>query len=97
MAEQGLLAKYVSNSESKTFHESLLPLSVGHTSIEKSAYLEDLRNKVGKLQDDINAFLTAKMEEDKHEDMAGSSKIITGVDEKKEEDFYGEEDVEDDS
>lgn len=58
---------------------------------EKTEYLSNLRQSVTKLQDEINTFLTEKMEEDK----ALAAKAGLKVDEKKEEERYGEEDVED--
>ncbi len=42
-----------------------------------------------KLQDEVNASLTKKMEEDKA--LAAKAGVSDKVDEKKEEDFYGEE------
>ena len=57
---------------------------------EKTAYLSALRKSVVKLQEDVNGFLTTKMEEDKA--LAASAGMK--VDDKAEEDNYGEERVE---
>ncbi|KAL8902689.1 MAG: hypothetical protein Q9207_004456, partial [Kuettlingeria erythrocarpa] len=54
-------------------------------------YLSTLRKSVTRLQDEINAFLTERMEEDK----ALAAKAGVKIDEKKEEENYGEENVED--
>lgn len=66
---------------------------------EKTRYLSDLRVSSKKLQEDINRFLTGKMEEDKRTQgqatTADSSKQI--MQDELEEETYGEEAVEDDS
>lgn len=85
-----LKAEYAAPANSKTFAYSLPSSSVASTA-EKSAYFSVLRTAVVQLQDDVNAFLTAKMEEDK----ALASMVGVKVDEKKEEENYGEEAVED--
>jgi len=62
----------------------------------KTGYLEELRQLVPQLQDQINVFLTERMEEDKR--IAEAAGSLTSRDDKKardEEDNYGEEDVED--
>jgi hypothetical protein len=58
---------------------------------EKTSYLAALRANASHLQADINAFLTAKMEDDKH---AGAGAGAGKADEAKQEDMYGEEDPE---
>ncbi|KAI4134803.1 MAG: hypothetical protein LQ341_005964, partial [Variospora aurantia] len=58
-----------------------------------TSYLSTLRASVTQLQGEINAFLTEKMEEDKA--LAASAGGGVKVDEKREEEYYGEEDVED--
>ena len=83
-----------------------LPISapipaVGSGSVEdKTAYLSELRTSTKKLQEDINAFLTQKMEEDKlhavtnggnGQEKGAGKKTMDEVDEEK----YGEEEVED--
>ncbi|CAF9926842.1 MAG: hypothetical protein HETSPECPRED_006433 [Heterodermia speciosa] len=85
-----LKADYTSPNASKTFEYSL-PATDTTTTEGKTAYLSALQGSVTKLQAEINAFLTEKMEEDKVlASMAGQK-----VDDKKEEENYGEEGVED--
>ncbi|KAI4094688.1 MAG: hypothetical protein L6R37_007202 [Teloschistes peruensis] len=69
-----------------------LPSSNTTSLVEKTAYLSTSRESMMQLQDRVNAFLTRKMEEDK----ALAADAGVKVDEKKEEDFYGEEIVEED-
>lgn len=85
-----LTATYTSPSATRTFTHAL-PRSSAKTTAEKTEYLSTLRASVAELQDGINAFLTEKMEEDKA--LAASAGVK--VDEKKEEEYYGEEKVED--
>ncbi|KAI4185884.1 MAG: hypothetical protein L6R41_003856 [Letrouitia leprolyta] len=85
-----LTATYTSPSLSQSFTHPL-PSSMTTSTAEKTEYLSNLRQSVTKLQDEINTFLTEKMEEDK----ALAAKAGLKVDEKKEEERYGEEDVED--
>lgn len=54
-------------------------------------YLSALRKSVVRLQEEVNEFLTAKMEEDK--DLAAGAGVE--VDDRAEEENYGEETVED--
>ncbi|KAL8772401.1 MAG: hypothetical protein Q9209_002352 [Squamulea sp. 1 TL-2023] len=86
-----LTATYTSPSTSKTFVHPL-PSSTTTSLPEKTQYLSTLRQSVTRLQDEVNAFLTEKMEEDKA--LAAKAGVSDKVDEKKEEDFYGEEGVE---
>lgn len=86
-----LKADYASPSCSKTFHHAL-PTSSTTSTAEKTQYLSALRKSVVQLQEDVNTFLTSKMEEDK----ALAFKAGLKVDDKQEEDDYGEEGVEDD-
>lgn len=85
-----LKVDYNAPTTSKTFEHSLPTTDI--TSTEgKTAYLSALRGSIGKMQEEINTFLTAKMEEDKAlAAMAGAK-----VDDKKEEEHYGEEGEED--
>lgn len=85
-----LSATYASPSTSRTF-TYVLPSSSTTSTTEKIEYLFTLRNSVTQLQDEINACLTEKMEEDK----ALAARVGWKVDEKKEEENYGEEDVKD--
>lgn len=85
-----LKAEYTAPAHSKTFAHGLPALSITSTA-EKSAYLSALRIAVVQLQKEVNTLLTAKMEEDKAlASMAGGK-----VDDKQEEENYGEEVVED--
>lgn len=63
---------------------------------DKTAYLGKLREATAKMQEHINAELTARMEEDKSREAADAngSKKKGVVDEAREEDNYGEELVE---
>ncbi|KAK4693703.1 EKC/KEOPS complex subunit GON7, partial [Lecanoromycetidae sp. Uapishka_2] len=85
-----LRADYTSPTSSKSFNHAL-PSASGSTSStkEKTAYLAILRKSVVQLQGDINEFLTTKMEEDK----ALAAKAGLKSDDKKEEENYGEEGV----
>lgn len=88
-----LTAVYTSPTTTNTFSS---PLSTASTSAsspqEKSQYLGDLREKVSQMQDDINAFLTQKMDEDK----AATEGGVSAKDEEREEQMYGEEVVDED-
>ena len=87
-----LRAEYKAPKGSKTFTHTLPSADVTSTT-EKSAYLSVLRRLVVQTQEDINTFITAKMEEDK----AVTSIPGMKADEKKAEENYGEEvDEEDD-
>lgn len=91
-------ADYDSQTEQKTFAATLsTATSATSSTSEKTAYLGELREHVSQMQDDINAFLTAKMEEDKAAEQAAGHRKVKGIDEDKEEQMYGEEDPEDDS
>ena len=84
-----LQATYTSPTSSETFAHTL-PSAQAASTTAKTAYLSALRVSVVKLQEDINGFLTSKMEEDKM--LAASAGIK--ADDKAEEDNYGEERVE---
>ena len=86
-----LRAEYKAPTGSKTFTHTLPSADVTSTT-EKSAYLSALRRLVVQTQEDINTFLTAKMEEDK----ALTSTPGMKTDEKKAEENYGEEVAEED-
>ncbi|KAL9635527.1 MAG: hypothetical protein Q9164_003408 [Protoblastenia rupestris] len=83
-----LQADYISPTTSQTFTHILPSASASNQSTkQKTQYLSSLRRSVVQLQDEVNGFLTTKMEEDKA--------LATGkegkVDEKREEDLYGED------
>ncbi|KAI9760015.1 MAG: hypothetical protein M4579_001954 [Chaenotheca gracillima] len=92
-----LVADYKSPSASETFTKPISPsTSTPLNTSGKTAHLASIRAAIPKLQDDINAFLTQKMEEDKGpqaaRDANGTNK--TAIDDAKEEENYGEEIVE---
>lgn len=82
-----LKATYNAPTATKSFSYTLSSSASVSSTKEKTQYLSSLRTSVGQLQDDINEFLTGKMEEDKAL-AAGSGKKI---DDKAEEENYGEE------
>ena len=88
-----LTADYASPTTTKTFTHPLPAASKISNTDEKTNYLSALRKSVVRLQEDVNNFLTTKMEEDKA--LAASAGVK--VDDKAEEENYGEEKVEDDS
>lgn len=81
-----LKAEYTTTTSSKPFSHALPSCTTASTK-EKSAYLSALRASVVRLQDEVNVFLTDKMEEDK------ALAALAGVkgDDRKEEENYGEE------
>lgn len=86
-----LKADYTSPNTTRTFAHPLPPASNKSTK-EKTMYLSALRKSVVELQDEVNGFLTTKMEEDK----ALAANVGMKADDKVEEENYGEEKVEDD-
>jgi hypothetical protein len=62
----------------------------------KKAYLSELRGLVTELQGEINVFLTERMEEDKKAVGAQGQGVKDSESEAKEEENYGEENVEED-
>ncbi|KAK5030237.1 hypothetical protein LTR13_008255 [Exophiala sideris] len=98
-----LRATYQSQTGSKDFqHVIPTPPNHGTKSLDvqaKTKYLSDLRASSKKLQEDINKFLTEKMEEDKRAqgpvNTNGASK--QKAEDELEEETYGEEVPEDDS
>ena len=85
-----LKVDYRSPTSTQTFRQ-FLPSSSTTSTDEKTHYLSALRNSVTQLQEEVNTFLTSKMEEDK----TLAAKAGLKVDDKKEEENYGEEGVED--
>ncbi|KAJ5080937.1 hypothetical protein N7456_013647 [Penicillium angulare] len=90
-ANTPLQAIYTAPDATKSFQFTIPPASSQDPFAAKQAHLEALRSEVPKLQDEINVYLTAKMEEDKKAQGQLSEK------EAKEEENYGEEVVEDDA
>lgn len=87
-----LNADYAAPALIKEFRHPLPSSSVSNTE-EKTQYLSTLRDSVVKLQDEINIFLTSKMEEDKVSAIDAGKRI----NEKTEEENYGEEQVDEDA
>ncbi|QKX59818.1 uncharacterized protein TRUGW13939_06960 [Talaromyces rugulosus] len=88
-------ASYASPEPSlaRTFqHEIAAPLRRDHSVAEKKAYLSELRGLVTLVQAEVNVFLTERMEEDKK--AAGAKDAERDA---KEEQNYGEENVEEDA
>ncbi|KAJ5501894.1 EKC/KEOPS complex subunit Gon7 [Penicillium fimorum] len=83
-----LNAVYTAPQSTETF-EHVFSTTTG-TLAAKQAHLSELQSLVPKLQDQINAFLTERMEEDKVQGKLSAQ-------EAKEEENYGEEVVEDDA
>ena len=82
-----LRGDYSSPSGNQSFHQNLPPLPAYKSVEEKTAYLSALRISVGKLQEEVNTFLTEKMAQDK----ASTQSIGAKTDDKQEEETYGEE------
>lgn len=94
MASSGpsLTAHYSApSSASRSFSQTLPASSHTPSTEDRTTYLSALHESIGKMQDEVNAFLTQKMEEDKR--AAGNAAATT--EETKEEENYGEEVVED--
>lgn len=95
-----LKASYTSPASSQTFAHPITapppPKNVvpsAESTKLKSAYLAELRLSTKKMQEEINVFLTRKMEEDKAA-AATNGKAEGEKEEEREEERYGEEDVE---
>lgn len=86
-------ADYASPQSTHVIQHSVGAPDEALTTESKVAYLNKLRFTVVQLQGQVNDFLTQKMEDDK----AIASKIGAAVDDKKEEENYGEELAEDDA
>ncbi len=84
-----ITASYTSPTSVKVFSH-VLPSSAVTSTEEKTNYLSALRQSVVRLQDEVNGFLTTKMEEDK----ALTANAGLKADDKGEEENYGEEKVE---
>jgi len=84
-------------STTHTFSRPLPTASANATTEERTNYLAALRSSVTEVQDEINTFLTQKMEEDKANATAvgGEGSGKAKVDEEREEEGYGDEEEED--
>ena len=95
-ASQSLMGTYTSPTATHTLSSALPPLPLKDSSVDdKTEYLSCLRSNVSQMQDDINAYLTQKMEEDKAQE-AGVMGKRPNKDEDRQEEMYGEEDAEED-
>lgn len=94
MSKNGLQATYRSSETSETFQQEvpLLPSSGEELDVKrKTEYLAALRGSISSMQNEVNIFLTRKMEEEKAADSSARGKTK----EEKEEENYGEEDPDD--
>jgi hypothetical protein len=89
-----LKATYSSPTNAPFIHEQPLQAPPTSSTKDKTTYLSALRKATVDLQERINKELTARMEEDKARDASGRGK--ESIDDKKEEENYGEEVVEED-
>ena len=87
-----LKADYASPTTTETFTHPL-PSASNTSTKEKTKYLSALRTSIVQLQEEVNGFLTTKMEEDKALAAGAGMK----ADDQAEEENYGEEKVEDGS
>lgn len=93
-----LAASYKSPTDTKQFQYALDTTVTPNTQLDNKTqtnYLSQLRASTKNLQDDINDFLTQKMEEDKKNSLESSATKSKTKDEVEEEN-YGEEVVDDD-
>jgi len=91
-----LTATYTSPTTNHIFTSPLPTLSADPSTKEKTSYITDLRTKTSQLQNDINAYLTERMEEDKAQEAADGADKKSARDEQREEEMYGEEEGEED-
>ena len=89
-SEKGVTAEYTSPTLSHhTFRQNLPACSSAPSTKERTEFLSALRSSIGKMQDDVNVFLTKKIEEDK----LAESSATANPEEAKAEEFYGEEEA----
>jgi len=86
-----LRADYSAFGATKDFQYPQVALGDQPAPKETTAYIASLRNSLLEMQNDINAYLTEKMEEDKAAAATNGIGIANKVDEQKEEENYGEE------
>lgn len=87
-----LTASYASPTNNTHVFSAELPSVSATCSVEeKTAFVAAVRASASQMQDDINAMLTQRMEEDKAQESAIATK--SAKDEEREEEMYGEEDV----
>lgn len=89
MASHNVNVSYTAPDTTKSFQHSIPATATVDSLAAKQAHLSALQALVPQLQDEINVYLTARMEED------NKAKGQLSEKEAKEEDYYGEEVVED--
>ena len=94
MPSNALTAIYSAPSVKQTLSSSLPSLPAAQDIQQKTTYLSALRSSVTTMQNDINVFLTQKMEEDKASE-SGKDGVKSTTQDDRAEELYGEEDVED--
>lgn len=93
--QTALTASYKSPSDTKQFRYAIDPAGDNQPDTNsKTHYLSQLRASTKNLQDDVNEFLTQKMDEDKKAGLETTVKSKTK--EELEEENYGEEVADDD-
>lgn len=91
-----LTAKYAAPDDTRGFkHELVTKEGSDESSQASTEVLSDLKSKTVKLQQEINDFLTTKMEEDRKAADATPNAAASKANETASEDLYGEE-IEDD-
>ena len=86
-----LSADYESPAGQHTFSYEVPAISEKQSTEETTAFLAKLRQSAVQMQQDVNTFLTQKMDEDKAMESTKEVQHSAKVDEDKEEDNYGEE------
>jgi phosphoribosylanthranilate isomerase len=90
-ASAKLSADYKSPTGQHTFSYGVPAVSEKQSTEETTDFLAKLRQSAVQMQQDINTFLTQKMDEDKAMESTKGVQHKAKVDEDKEEDNYGEE------
>lgn len=100
MANNKLGAVYATPNDTKDLSLNLPNVPSADSKVtDETAYLTALRSQITQLQDNVNSFLTQKMEDDNAASAAtaqqGSATKAQHRKEQREDDMYGEEDAED--
>ena len=90
-ANAKLSADYKSPTGQHTFSYEVPAVSQNQSTEETTDFLAKLRQSAVRMQQDVNTFLTQKMDEDKALENTKEVQHNAKVDEDKEEDNYGEE------
>lgn len=88
-----LTASYTSPTLAKTFSSALPAVPTSDSVENKTAFISAVRVSVSQMQDDVNIFLTQRMDEEKAQETAFAGARTKTKDEEREEEMYGEEDV----